>query len=91
MTSTDGLFSCGCHRDCGSRLLRVELDDQLLLDRDVDLASLGQRVHEDPQPVRDDLEPAGNGRSPWVSRAMTNGVVSSDFGLTSMMSFCDTR
>ena len=34
---------------------------------------------------------AGTGRSPKVSRAMRNGVVSSDFGLTSMMSNVETR
>ena len=47
------------HSEVAARwcLLRVELDDQLFLDRDVDLRALGQRVHEDAQPVRDDLQP----------------------------------
>src|SRR6476620_11694359 len=61
MTSTNGLFSCGPQRRRGGgRLLGVELDDQLLLQRHVDLASLGQLMHEHPEPVRHDLKPTGN-------------------------------
>ena len=30
-------------------LLRIELDDQLFLDRNLDLSALGQLVHEDAQ------------------------------------------
>src|SRR5512144_56162 len=42
-------------------LLRVELDDQLLLHRGVDDLAGRQAVHQDPHPVRDDLEPRRNG------------------------------
>src|SRR3954465_15092861 len=38
-------------------LLRVELDDELLLHGGVDDLPRGQPVHEDAHPVRDDLEP----------------------------------
>ena len=38
-------------------LLRVVLDDELLLDRDVDLRSDRDGVHEDPHAVRQRLEP----------------------------------
>src|SRR4051812_38395584 len=38
-------------------LLRVVLDDELLLDRDVDLGPDGELVNEDPHPRRDRLEP----------------------------------
>src|SRR3954451_24981713 len=57
--------SCGRHpgRWPGRRpvsLLRVVLDDQLLLDRDVDLGPDRQLVDEDPHPRRDGLEPCRN-------------------------------
>ena len=42
------------------RLLRVELDDQLLLQRHIDLRALGQLVNQDAQAARDDLQPAGD-------------------------------
>ena len=38
-------------------LLRVELDDELLGERNIDLGALGQLVHEDAERGRDDLEP----------------------------------
>src|SRR4051812_30248970 len=42
-------------------VLRVQLDDQLLLDRRVDDLPGGERVNEDAQLSRDRLEPRGNG------------------------------
>src|SRR6476661_5136671 len=42
-------------------LLRVELDDQLLLHLGVDHLALGQRVHEDPQLRRNGLQPRRHG------------------------------
>src|SRR3954468_20146955 len=44
---------------CGL-LLRVVLDDQLLLDRDVDLLTDRELVDEDAHPVRERLHPAGH-------------------------------
>src|SRR5699024_9316507 len=41
--------------------LRVELDDQLLLERHVDLRALGELVDEDPQGRGDDLQPRRDG------------------------------
>ena len=38
-------------------LLRVKLDDELLLQRNVDLSALGQLVHEDAQGIRNNLQP----------------------------------
>ena len=43
-----------------TELLRVELDDELLLQRNVDLSALGQLMHEDAQGGRDDLKPGRN-------------------------------
>src|SRR4051794_29356479 len=48
-------------------LLRVELDDELFLDGDVDLRPLRQLVHEHAQPVGDDLKP-GRDRTVALSR-----------------------
>src|SRR5439155_153516 len=48
-------------------LLRVELDDQLLLDRRVDDRALGQRVHQDAQPGGDDLQPGRHRPGPGLS------------------------
>src|SRR5699024_6856 len=39
-------------------LLRVKLDDELLLQRHVDLSALGQLVHEDAQGFRNNLQPS---------------------------------
>src|SRR5882757_997783 len=52
LTSMSGLFNC-----TKSRLLRVELDDQLFLDLGVDHLAGRQRVHQDPHLVGDDLKP----------------------------------
>src|SRR5688572_30043210 len=41
-------------------LLRVQLDDQLLLDRGVDHLASRDAVHEDAQLAADDLEPRGD-------------------------------
>src|SRR6478735_6287850 len=41
----------------GVLLLRVELDDELLLDRDVDLLTDRELVDQDPHPVRQRLHP----------------------------------
>src|SRR3954451_5228839 len=41
-------------------LLRVVLDDELLLDREVDLGPDRDLVHEDAHPRRDGLEPGGD-------------------------------
>src|SRR3546814_17497967 len=41
-------------------LLRVVRDDELLLDRQVDLRADRKLVHEDPHPVRERLEPRGD-------------------------------
>src|SRR6266545_6787814 len=41
-------------------LLAVELDNELLLQRNVDLRALGQLVHEHPQPTWNDLQPSRN-------------------------------
>ena len=43
--------------NCGGALLRIELDDQLLLDGGVDDLASRHRVDEDPHPVADDLDP----------------------------------
>src|ERR687897_799493 len=45
----------------GDQLLRVELDDELLLDRRVDLLPDRKLVDEDPQLAGEDLEPGRNG------------------------------
>src|SRR5215207_10167474 len=45
----------------GNRLLRVELDDQLFLDRGVDDLPRRDAVHEHAQLAADDLEPRGHG------------------------------
>src|SRR5690349_2801742 len=45
------------HPDGREVLLRVELDDQLLGERDVDLRALGQLVHENSLTLTDDLQP----------------------------------
>src|SRR3954451_9942125 len=50
----------------GYRSLRVELDDQLLGDRGVDLRPLRQGVDEDAQRVRHDLQPSGDRTVPEV-------------------------
>ena len=42
----------------GVRLLRVQLDDELLADRVVDLLALGIDAHGDAEAVVTDLEPA---------------------------------
>src|SRR6478735_4757921 len=47
-------------------LLRVELDDQLFLDRGVDDLPRRDRVHEHPELVRDDLEPRRHGTLPGL-------------------------
>src|SRR5919107_1668773 len=44
----------------GVLLLGVELDDELLLDRDLDLLTHRELVDQDPHPVGDDVHPAGN-------------------------------
>src|SRR5258708_3540740 len=41
-------------------LLRVQLDDQLLLDLSVDDLTLGQGVDQDAHPRRDDFQPGRN-------------------------------
>src|SRR5690349_1022231 len=41
----------------GLLLHRVVLDDELLLDREIDLGPHRSRVHEHPHPRRDGLEP----------------------------------
>ena len=46
----------------GEVLLRVKLDDKLLIERNVDLSALGQLVHEDAQVSRNNLQPCGNYR-----------------------------
>src|SRR6478752_9492982 len=54
--------SCPTARRGRSResLLRVVLDDELLLDREVDLSPDRDLVHEDAHPRRDGLEPGGD-------------------------------
>src|SRR5688500_3122158 len=47
-------------------LLRVQLDDQLLLDRGVDHLTGRDAVHEHPQLAADDLEPRGDGTLPGL-------------------------
>ena len=42
-------------------LLRVELDDELFLNGNVDLGALGQLVHENTEVRRNNLQPARNG------------------------------
>src|SRR5262245_32437536 len=59
---------CGHETRPGSQaLLRVVLDDQLLVQRHIDLRTLGELVHQDAEPVRDDLQPAH-------VRAVTDGL-----------------
>src|SRR3569623_1872308 len=56
-----GSNSCGVWGEgVGRLLLGVVLDDQLLLDRDVDLGPDRELVDEDPHPSRDRLEPRGD-------------------------------
>src|SRR6195952_900256 len=49
-------------------LLRVELDDELFLDRELDLRTQRPRVHQHPHPRRDRLEP---GRHDALARGLT--------------------
>src|SRR5919112_386697 len=56
---TEGPGAAGC-RPRRVSLLGVELDDELLLDRDLDLLTHRELVHEDPHPVRLDVHPAGD-------------------------------
>ncbi len=80
-----------CPRPRGYALLRVELDDQLLLDRGVDGTALREGVDEDPHGGEMTSSQAGVERLPAGSRAMTNGVISRLFGRISTMSFAETR
>ena len=65
-----------------SGLLRVVLDDELFLQRNVDLRALGKLVNQDPQTSgRQPAANPGSGDRRWVSRATWNGSVDSDFVL----------
>src|ERR1700722_8973068 len=58
------LFDAACfgrHPDGRKSLLRVELDDELLGERDVDLGALGQLVDQDALTLPNDLQPGRDG------------------------------
>src|SRR5215470_12136769 len=64
------LFDAACpnrHPDGREVLLRVELDDQLLGERNVDLCAVRKLVHEDALTLADDLQPG------W-DRPVTGGL-----------------
>ena len=72
-------------------LLRVKLDDELLLQRNVDLSALGQLVHEDAQGIRNNLQPC---RYVGINKGVLSVFEPFIFwerGRTSMMSYCVTR
>ena len=67
-------------------LLRVQLDDELLLHLRVDLGA-GRMVCTSTRILSGTTSSqAGTCRSPTSALATMNGVISSDFGCTSMMS-----
>ena len=73
------------------RTTGVELDDELLGDRDIDLRALGNVVHQDPQRRRNHLQPAWNRTIADELLGDLERVVASDFGRTSTMSYWLTR
>src|SRR5215469_12327795 len=72
-------------------LLRVVLDDELLLDESVDMRTHRQGVHEDPHLVRNDLDPRWRSALACLGLGYDKRGQVPGLGATSTMSFSLTR